>query len=138
MNYVNVDATTNSVEKDLPLKDIILKLSQTVLAQNDKEIKRAFTESEQYKIKLEDAKTQLRERRKKIEAMALEEKKLQLKTKIIDKLNTLRKEGVVKGKNKQTILKLLETIDNQSIESLMVWDERISTYTPDTPRITYG
>lgn len=124
--------------EDLDLEDLLSYLSQVVLSKIDTEIERESKELVQSRTRLSEAKTSLTTVKDKLTTLVQEYRRYSVMFEALRKIDALRKEGVWVGPNKGKIKKILNEIGAVSISKLRSLEEKLSTYVPEAPKITFG
>ena len=106
-------------------------LSLIVLSKKDKQV-------EEQKIKYDSDKTSISEMKRKLSKLAIEyssnrkeSSRLSLIGRILSLVNTLRREGVLIGKRKSEIIKVLNEIETKPISILRDLEEKLVVYLPE-------
>lgn len=123
---------------DLPKEDLLIYLSQVVLAKTDEEIETANNDLIRSKEHLNESKVALKSVKVRLFNLMGDYERYRVMKEVLKKIDTLRKEGVIVGQNKVKINNILMTIEDQPLRTLKSLEDRLSAYVPETPKITYG
>ena len=122
-----VRASGNNISHE----SLLFYLSQVVLVKTDEEIKssqqRLITTKEitkKYKNDIKELKTQL-------ENLTREYSREKALKRVLALVNTLKREGVLIGRNRGIVKELLVNIDSKSFEQLWNYEEKLSLKIPD-------
>lgn len=124
--------------ESLDKRELLTYLSQVVLAKTDEEIEAASNGAKNAKKQLNEAKKQLKAVKNGMNRLLIEHQRYKIMLSVLQKIDTLREEGVLVGENKMRVRKLLTGINSKSIRQLKSLEDKLSSYVPEAPRITYG
>jgi hypothetical protein len=119
--------------ESLSQKDLLTYLSQVVLSKTDEEIELASREAKLAKDQLDEAKTKLKTVKDNMNKLLIEHQKYKIMLSVLSKIDTLKREGVLVGENKNQIRKILGNIETKTIRQLKWLEDRLVTYVPDSP-----
>jgi archaellum component FlaC len=123
---------------DLSQKDLLTYLAQIVLSKTDTRTELATDELNRSKIALSNAKDNLKSVKGRLQSLLNEYEKFRLMYEVLKKIDTLKREGIVVGANKTKILKILNSIESQSIQTLKSLEDKLSAYVPESPKFSYN
>lgn len=129
--------TTNLVDtENLSNENLLSYLSQVVLCKTDEEMKIREDKIKFLRHEMNEKKKSLRETKNRLIHVYSESKRLDALSDVLELINTLNKEGVLIGKNRVKIFRLLDDINEQSFQKLRTLEERLSIYLPRRNRIS--
>jgi len=121
----------------LSTRNLVSYLSQIVLTKIDENIENKKYELDSITNEIVDLKTSLNDKKNRLIRLQEEMQRLEVLSKTLDVMNTLKQEGVLIGKNKNKISDLLNNIFDQPIEKLQALQSRFLTYVnTDNNRVT--
>ncbi len=112
-------------------ENLMLYLSQMVLTRTDEKIKKAHHEYTVSKTVLLDTISRIKDIKKSLLDLTKELSRVKTLKRVISLIYTLKKEGVLIGKNRLKILDLLDTLKTKDFSSLRTIEENLSIYLPD-------
>lgn len=138
VQYMKISAKTQMDGESLSQRDLLTYLSQVVLSKTDEEIEMAALEAGQAKRDLTEAKKKLKAVKTGMNRLLIEHQRFKIMLSVLQKIDTLRKEGVIVGENKMQVRKILTGIEGKSIRQLKSLEDKLSSYVPESPKISYG
>ena len=112
-------------------ESLLFYLSQVVLIKTDEEIKNARVRLSSAKERVANYKTEILEIKSRLEALTKQYSREKALKRVLALVNTLKKEGVLIGRNRAVIRNLLLDIDNKNFEQLRNYEEQLSLKIPD-------
>jgi len=112
-------------------ENLMLYLSKVVLTKTNDRVKIAHQEYLNSKSVLLDTVRALKDTKKEFVTLTKELSRIKTLKRVISLIYTLKKEGVLIGNNRLTILDLLDTLMSRSFSSLRSIEESLSVYLPD-------
>ena len=122
---------TQVLDKD----DLVASIIESINLLTDDLVNQENEELKLIKKELDDSKNELRIRKQKIIELVDEYQKLNIVFKIIQKIDVLKKEGVLTGSNRKRIIDILSKIDQKSKNQLRALDDKLSTYSIEAPKV---
>jgi len=115
----------------LSLDELIPQLSEVVLSVSNEEIRSRKESLEEKRSSLAQKKKEMGKVKDEIIKLGAERKRLKALKRCLDLINTLRREGVLRGGNQSGMSQLLREIENKDIQSLNKIEERLTIYLPE-------
>ena len=135
---MKVTARRKMVGESLSQRDLLTYLSQVILSKTDEEIELASGEAAVAKKDLTEARKKLKAVKNGMNRLLIEHQRFKIMLSVLQKIDTLRKEGVIVGENKMQVRKILTGIEGKSIRQLKSLKDKLSSYVPESPKISYG
>ncbi len=112
-------------------ENLMLYLSQIVLTKTNEKIKKSHQEFLESKLVLTESIKGIKGIKNDLLSLTKELSRVKTLKRVISLIYTLKKEGVLIGKNRLTILDLLDTLRMKDFSSLRNIEENLSIYLPD-------
>ena len=112
-------------------ENLMLYLSQIVLTRTNEKIKKSHQEYLHSKMVLLNTISKVKDIKKNLLDLTKELSRVKTLKRVISMIYTLKKEGVLIGKNRFKILDLLDTLKLKDFSSLRTIEENLSIYLPD-------
>lgn len=116
---------------ELNLEDLMSRLSQIVLTQIDEEAKSKHKSLEDLKEKTSGLKKILSQEKEDLSAVTSELSRQKALSRVLNMIETLRREGALNGQNGKKIIKILGTVENKNFHELRLLEERLGAYLPE-------
>ena len=117
--------------EELNIEDLTSRLSQIVLTQIDEEAKRKHKSLESLKEKTSSLKEVLKKEKEELSTITSELSRQKALSRVLNVVETLRREGALNGQNRTKIFKILETVENKNFHDLRLLEERLGAYLPE-------
>ena len=112
-------------------ENLMLYLSQIVLTKTNEKIKKSHQEFLESKLVLTESIKGIKGIKNDLLSLTKELSRVKTLKRVISLIYTLKKEGVLIGKKRLTILDLLDTLRMKDFSSLRNIEENLSIYLPD-------
>ena len=112
-------------------ENLMLYLSQIVLTKTNEKIKKSHQEFLESKLVLTESIKGIKGIKNDLLSLTKELSRVKTLKRVISLIYTLKKEGVLIGKNRLTILDLLDTLRMKDFSSIRNIEENLSIYLPD-------
>lgn len=124
--------------QDFPMDDLLNYLSEMILSLTDEEIERESSQLNFIKERLNGEKNRMKSVKKELVVAAKEYQRLSVLKSVLTKVDTLRREGILVGDNRNKISELLATISRKSLRHLRSLEDKLSIYVPEiSSKVTY-
>ena len=135
---MNINSYVSVSGRDLSERELLTYLAQTVLSKTDSRIEQANDELTQSKNALQDAKENLKSVKGRLQVLLNDYEKFRIMHEVLKKIDTLKREGILIGANKTKILKIINSIESQSLQTLKSLEDKLSAYVPESPKFSYS
>lgn len=127
----------NSVET-LAREDFFEYLTRVVLLHSDSMVKEKRKIKDKNLQRLKNLRGVLEKKKGVLIDLAKELEKKHKMLSVLNKIDSLRKEGVLIGKNKEKIQRIINEITTYNLSTLRKLEGRLDIYAPSLPKMTYG
>ncbi len=124
--------------QNLTQEDFFDYLTRIVLFKSDDLIKAKRKEQDDNKQKINSFRNELMNRKRALIGLANDLERKRKMYSVLNKIDSLRKEGVLIGKNKEKIMKILKEIESYSAHNLQKLEDKLDVYAPSLPKMTYS
>lgn len=111
--------------------DILFYISNILLSQSDEQLKNSRKKLKDITEQISTKKGTVTASKTAIEQMISQLTKEKTKSRIFSVINILKQEGKIIGKNKQSIIKIINEIDSKDFSELRKIEERLTLHLPD-------
>ena len=123
---------------DTTTEDLLNYLSQIMTTRTDDEIRARHDNLKVSSDKLKTLKNELKDVKENLISVSLELKTFKALNRVLNLIDTLKREGVLVGRNRVKISRLLYKIQDQDFQTLLNLEKRLTIYLPDndsSPRV---
>jgi len=125
---VSVLSSSNSV---LSSKELLSHLSEIVLGISNDEVGKRKESLDEKISSLVRKKKEMREVKAEVIRSAAEWKRLKSLKRCLELINTLKREGVLRGADRSGLSRILSNIEKKDVQSLNRLEERLTIYLPE-------
>jgi len=119
------------IRQNFQQNNILSYLSKVIISKTDEEIekkKNIYVENKEHLSQLKDS---LKLKKETLIKEVVEQKRLSKLYEVLRTVDTLKKEGVLIGNNRVKIMKMLDKLQDQNIQTLKSVGDKLIIYLPD-------
>jgi Mg/Co/Ni transporter MgtE len=116
--------------RNLSTEDLLSYLSQVTLTMTDEETKRKHKLLEGCRDNVSKLRKELKKQKDVQNSLVLEQSRQKQLGRVLSLLDTLKREGVLTGRNAQKISRVLDDIEDKDFRYLRDLEERLAVYLP--------
>jgi len=129
---MNVMSKIDDFNQKISHEELFFHLNQIIVSFSDEELGREKSKTDTKKKTINEMKNTLSSVKAELNKSIHDCEKLQLLKTILTRIDALKREGVLVGKNKAKILEILTTINEKSLKYLKLLENKLVSYVPET------
>lgn len=133
---MEIDTIRTGNSKDVSIDSLISYLSQIVLIKTDEEMEIRDNKIKQLRYNMVEKQKRGKELKDRLLHVYSESRRLDALLNVLNLISTLKKEGVLIGKNRAKVFRLLDEIDEQSFQTLKSLEGKLSIHLPKNNRVS--
>jgi len=130
--------SVESIKPDFSTQVLLQNLSELVVKQSDVKVKDAQLNLDKYTDQLIQAADLLKSQKIQLNDLVKTYKKSELQFQLLTKISRLKKDGLLTGSLAEKCRSIVENIDRMQLEKMEAINEKLSKYTPEIPKVSYG